>query len=91
MLIHSCVSPFSSFYQVVPFANGSGERGCLINQSIMSESNWLDYTLVMVLLQYMIPLVIISVTYGHMALVSINHSYSIGGKSEKKTKTEFKQ
>ncbi len=59
------------------FDDGSGDEGCMINTAVMPYSAWHDYTLVMVLMQYAIPLVIISATYGHMASVSMRATFDL--------------
>ncbi|XP_059096969.1 RYamide receptor-like isoform X2 [Tigriopus californicus] len=56
-------------YHVRQFQNSNGEKGCILDKSLISNDAWRDYTLYMVMLQYVIPVVVISMTYGHMALV----------------------
>jgi hypothetical protein len=53
----------------VTYKDAGGEQGCRIDETVMPSEAWRAYTLAMVCMQYVVPLIIISATYGHMAKV----------------------
>eukprot|EP00095_Tigriopus_kingsejongensis_P009677 maker-scaffold84_size396325-snap-gene-0.19 protein:Tk09677 transcript:maker-scaffold84_size396325-snap-gene-0.19-mRNA-1 annotation:"tachykinin-like peptides receptor 99d-like" len=55
-------------YHVREFQDTGGERGCILDKSFISNAGWRHYSLIMVMLQYLLPFLIISITYGHMAV-----------------------
>ena len=48
----------------------SGDYGCIHDVEIITDTQWRHYNLVMVMLQYVLPLSAVTFTYGHMAKVS---------------------
>ena len=67
--------PIPISFQVRRYIESSNEQGCMINESIMSDERWRQYNFIVVLLQYVIPVLVISATYGHMAYVSNNMQF----------------
>ena len=46
------------------------DYGCVHDTNIIPEEQWRLYNFIMVMLQYILPLVAVTFTYGHMAKVS---------------------
>ena len=53
--------------QVIEMQNG--DYGCVHDVNKLSDEHWRHYNLVMVMLQYVLPLTAVTFTYGHMAKV----------------------
>ena len=56
--------------QVIVMQNG--DYGCVHDEDMLSDEHWRHYNLVMVMLQYVLPLTAVTFTYGHMAKVREN-------------------
>ena len=53
-------------YHVIQI-NDSGDFGCVLNNAIIPDNRWRHYVFAMVMLQYVLSLLAITFTYGHMA------------------------
>ena len=47
----------------------NGDYGCVHDEDMLPDEQWRYYNLVMVMLQYVLPLTAVTFTYGHMAKV----------------------
>ena len=70
-LIGLTVMAYLTYLQVDDQLYGEkGKFGCIVDHSIVSKRTWKNYTLVVVLVQYCVPLSVITFCHCHMAKVS---------------------
>ena len=63
-------------FQVADHPELEGKYGCIIDFGVFGNSGWRMYTLVAVLLQYCIPLTVITFCHCHMTKVMLKAKFN---------------